>query len=149
MSAVEPRYYVLRDEKLRAWVASFVATAPLGCAVTVEPVKRSGKQNRFLHALISEAVDKGIATDNGRRLTFDEAKVAFVTGWMIEEGHDSDIVAFGGRVIQLRRSTTTLTKPELSRLVEFIYSECALKGVHLSDNVVPLSHGVPVKETGR
>jgi hypothetical protein len=132
MNAVEPRYYVLRDEKLRAWVASFVATAPLGCAVTVEPVKRSGAQNRLLHALISEAVDKGLATDNGRRLTFDEAKVALVTGWMIEEGHDSDIVAFGGRPVQLRRSTATLDKSEFSRLIEFILAECALRGIQLT-----------------
>lgn len=133
MTIVEPRYYVLRDEKLRDWVAAFVQTAPLGCVVTVEPARRSKAQNALLHALISEAVDKGIATDDGRRLTLDEAKVAFVSGWMIEEGHSSDIVAFGGRVVQLRRSTTTLTKDEFSRLVEFIHAECAQRGLPLQD----------------
>ena len=50
----------------------------------------------------------------------EEAKVAFVSGWMIEEGHGSDIVYFGGRPVQLRRSTKTLSKDEFSRLVEFI-----------------------------
>lgn len=133
MTIVEPRYYVLRDEKLRDWVAAFVATAPLGCVVTVEPARRSKAQNRLLHALISEAVEKGIATDTGRRLTLDEAKVAFVTGWMIDEGWESDVVAFGGRAIQLRRSTATLDKAEFSRLIEFIYAECALKGIQLQE----------------
>lgn len=133
MSVVEPRYYVLRDEKLRDWVAAFVQTAPLGCVVTVEPARRSKAQNRLLHSMISEAVGKGLATDTGRRLTLDEAKVAFVTGWMIEEGWESDVIAFGGRAIQLRRSTTTLTKEEFSRLVEFIYAECALRGIPLRE----------------
>jgi hypothetical protein len=137
VTIVEPRYYVLRDEKLRDWVAAFVQTAPLGCVVTVEPARRSKAQNRLLHALITEAVEKGLATDSGRRLTFDEAKVAFVTGWMIEEGWESDVIAFGGRAIQLRRSTTTLTKQEFSSLVEFIYAECALKGIQLSDRHAP------------
>ena len=86
MSAIEPRYYVLHDEKLRSWVALFVLAAPLGCVVMVEPARRSKAQNALLHALISEAVAGGIATDDGRRLTLEEEKVAFVSGWMIEEG---------------------------------------------------------------
>jgi hypothetical protein len=134
VTIVEPRYYVLRDEKLRDWVAAFVQTAPLGCVVTVEPSRRSKAQNALLHALIAEAVKGGIATDDGRRLTLEEAKVAFDSGWMIEEGHGSDIVAFGGRPVQLRHSTRTLTKDEFSRLVEFIHAECAQRGIPLSDH---------------
>jgi hypothetical protein len=133
MSAPDRRYYVLRDEKLREWVASFVLTAPLGCVVTVEPARRSLAQNRLLHALITEAVDKGLATDDGRRLTLEEAKVAFVTGWMIEEGHGSDVIAFGGHPVQLRRSTAALSKDEFSSLVEFIHAACAQRGIPLQE----------------
>ena len=66
MSAIEPHYYVLRDEKPRSWDVSFMLTAPLSCVVTVEPARRSKAQNALLHALISEAVAGGIATDDGR-----------------------------------------------------------------------------------
>ncbi len=97
------------------------------------PHKRTLNQNDFLHALIRQAVKGGLATDDGRRLTFYEAKVAFVTAWMIEEGHHSDIVAFDGHPIQLRRSTTELDKGELSSLAEFIQAKCALRGIQLGD----------------
>lgn len=99
------------------------------------PHKRTLNQNDYLHALIREAVKGGLATDTGRRLTFYEAKVAFVTAWMIEEGHHSDVVAFGGHPIQLRRSTAELNKSELSGLAEFIHASCAERGIKLKDGI--------------
>jgi hypothetical protein len=137
MNAITPlhrhkRVWVLpRDEKRREWIGSAVATSEPGCVVTIDPPRRSLAQNALLHALLSEAVAKGLATDNGRRLTLDEAKTAFVTAWMIHEGHNSDMVAFGGHPVQLRRSTADLSKGEFSELVEFIYSECAHRGIVL------------------
>jgi hypothetical protein len=67
MSAIELCYYVLRNEKLWSWGASFVLTATLGCVVTVEPARRSKAQNALLHALIAEAAAGGIATDDDSR----------------------------------------------------------------------------------
>lgn len=131
MSAVESRSWCLRTETIREWVASFVLTAPLGCYVTVEPERRSLAQNKRLHAMIADAVAGGLATDDGRRLTHEEAKIAFVSGWMIESGEESDIVAFNGRPVQLRRSTTTFTKEELGSLMDFIDAECARRGIPL------------------
>lgn len=93
---------------------------------------RTLPQNAFVHGLIRAAVKGGIATDDGRRLTFYEAKVAFVTAWMIEEGHHSDIVAFAGHPIQLRRSTAELDKSEASALADFIQAECAQRGIVLA-----------------
>jgi hypothetical protein len=133
MSVIEPRSWCLRTETIRAWVASFVLTAPLGCYVAVEPERRSLAQNKRLHAMIADAVDGGIATDDGRRLTQEEAKIAFVSGWMIENGEQSDIIAFNGRPVQLRRSTTTFTKEELGSLMDYIESECAQRGIQLRE----------------
>ena len=131
MSVIEPRSWCLRTADIRAWVASFVLTAPLGCYVTVEPERRSLAQNKRLHAMIADAVAGGLATDDGRRLTHGEAKIAFVSGWMIEAGEESDIVAFNGRPVQLRRSTKTFTKDELGSLMDFIEVECAKRGIQL------------------
>lgn len=118
----ERRTFRLSDEGLRRWVAAFIATAPLGCFVEVRPSTRSLEQNALLHSLIADTVRAGLATDTGRRLTEEEAKVAWVSAWM---GEDSDIVAFGGRPVQLRRSTTTFTKAELASLIDFIEAESA------------------------
>jgi hypothetical protein len=135
MSVVEPRSWVLRNERLREWVASFILTAPLGCRVEIGPEGRSTAQNKRLHGMIADAVAGGFATDDGRRLDLEDTKTAFVTGWMIENGLASDIVLVNGRPVQLRRSTKTFDKAELTSLMDFIESECAKRGIPLrTDN---------------
>lgn len=133
MSAPDSRAWVLGTETQRQFIGSLIATTPAGWVVRLEPPRRSLPQNSLLHALLTEAVDGGLATDTGRRLTIGEAKTAFVTAWMIEEGRGSDIIAFGGQPIQLRRSTTTLTKDEFSSLIEFIRASCAQRGIDLRE----------------
>lgn len=134
MTAADSRSWVLsRSETQRKLIASLVYESEAGWVVKLEPPRRSLDQNRLLHALITEAVEGGFATDSGRRLTVSEAKVAFVTGWMEETGQATDMVMVGGRPVQLRRSTTELTKAELSELVEYIYAECAQRGIQLRE----------------
>lgn len=129
----ERRTFRLSDEKLRAWVASFIATAPLGCYVEVRPRTRSSDQNRRLHAMIRDAVARGFQID-GRRFTEDEAKTLFVSGWMIDQGQGSDIVrGLNDEPVQLRRSTTTFSPDELSSLMDFIDAECAKRGYPLGE----------------
>lgn len=137
MSAPDGRSWVLaRSEMQRNAIAAVVREAEPGWVVKLEPPRRSLSQNALFHALIGEAVQKGLAADDGRRLTTDEAKVALVSAWMMEEGHGSDIVAFGGRAVQLRRSTTTLDKDEFGRLIEFTYMACAEKGIVLGEAAI-------------
>lgn len=127
------RTFRLSDDGLRKWVASFIATAPLGCFVEVRPAVRSDPQNKRLHAMIAEAVAKGFEV-GGRRFTTDEAKTLFVSGWMLENGHGSDIVkGLHDEPVQLRRSTTTFSKAELTSLMDYIDAECAERGFPLSD----------------
>lgn len=94
---------------------------------------RTGPQNNLIHKLIRAAVKGGIATDDGRRLTFYEAKVVLVTAWCIAKDEESDIVIYDGKPIQLRRSTTTFDKSEASEFAEFIHAECAQRGIQLRD----------------
>jgi len=128
-----PRTFRLSSESLRDWVASFVKTAPLGCYVEVRSEARYNLQNRRLHAMIREAVANGFAV-NGRRFTEDEAKTLFVSGWMIEQGFTSDIVrGLNDEPVQLRRSTTTFDKGELTSLMDYIDKECAVRGYPLQE----------------
>lgn len=124
------RFRLVHD-RARELATAAVWRADSGMVVEIKPASRSLDQNALLHALVAEAVKNGLSDDSGRRLTEEEAKVAFVSAWMIEEGHGSDIVAFSGHPVQLRRSTTTLTKAEFSSLVEFIQAACALRGITL------------------
>ena len=133
MSASERKRIVLGSDTHKKFVGSLVACLDRGWVVTLEPPGRTNSQNRTLHMLIADAVAGGLSTDTGRRLNEEEAKVAFVTGWMIENGQPSDVVAFGGRPVQLRRSTTTFDKAELASLIDFIMAECAMRGIPLRD----------------
>ncbi len=134
MSAPDGRSWVLaRSEMQRKLIASVVYESEPGWVVRLEPPRRSLSANALFHALIAEAVKAGLAADDGRRLTTDEAKVALVSAWMMEEGHGSDIVAFGGKAVQLRRSTASLNKDEFGRLIEFTYMACASKGIVLGE----------------
>ncbi len=127
------RTYRLSSPALRDWVASLVKTAPFGTYVDVGPEPRTDPQNKRLHAMIREAVKKGFQMD-GRRFTEDDAKTLFVSGWMIEQGHGSDIVkGLNGEIVQLRRSTTTFDKGELTSLMDYIDKECAERGYPLQE----------------
>lgn len=133
MSATDRRVIVLGSETHRKFVGSLVANLERGWVVTLDPPRRTIPQNSTLHMLIADAVAGGLATDTGRRLTTDEAKVAFVTGWMIENGHPSDVIAFSGHPVQLRRSTTTFDKAEFASLIDYIMAECAHRCIALRD----------------
>ena len=132
MSAPDTKTFVLGDENHRRRVGSIVVDTPPDWLVSISPPRRSIPQNRLLHGLLTEAIKGGLATDDGRRLTIGEARTAFVSGWMDEMGLGSDIVAFGGRAVQLRRSTTELNSSEFSSLVEYIRAECFHRGIVLS-----------------
>ena len=130
---VFPPVVRLANEGMRQRLHRLIDMLPVGWVVRFSAATRSLEQNALLHALISEAVAKGFATDSGRRLTTDDAKTAFVAAWMRENGEDSDIIVMDGHAIQLRRSTTTFTKSEMSSLVEYIYAACAKRGIMLSE----------------
>ena len=133
MSAMERKRILLGSEMHRKFVGSLVASLERGWMVTLDPPRRTIPQNSTLHMIIADAVAGGIATDDGLRLDEEDAKTAFVTGWMIENGMESKIISFNGRPVQLRRSTKTFDKDELSSLIEYIMAECAERGIVLRD----------------
>lgn len=78
MSAADSRSWVLGSNPTqRQLIASLVYESEPGWVVRLEPPRRTVDQNRLLHALLTEAVEGGLATDSGHRLTVDEA-IAFV-----------------------------------------------------------------------
>lgn len=141
MSATERRQILLGSEKHRRHVGDIVAGLDRGYMVTIDPPMRTIPQNSTLHMLIADAVAGGLATDSGRRLTTEEAKTAFVTGWMRDNGEPDDLIAFSGHSVQLRRSTTTFNKAELASLIDYVLSECAQRGIPVRDPEVQPATG--------
>lgn len=133
MSAPDRLTFELHSKEDRAKAVDAVSRALKGYVVVIRPAGRTLDQNARLHAMIAAAVKGGIATDAGRRLDEEDAKTAFVTGWMIENGMPSDIVVFNRRPLQLRRSTKDFSKEELSSLMDFIEAECAQRGIQLGE----------------
>lgn len=131
MSASDRRTFEIHTKEDRAEAVAAVSRALKGYVVVIRPAGRSLDQNARLHAMIADAVRGGLSTDGGRRLDETDAKTAFVTGWMIENGMESDIVVFNKRPVQLRRSTTDFSKEELASLMDFIEAECATRGIKL------------------
>lgn len=142
MSAEQLRFE-LETKEDRAAAVQAVARALKGYVVIIRPAGRTLDQNARLHAMIAAAVKGGFCTDAGRPLDEEDAKTAFVTGWMIENGEPSDVIVFNRRPIQLRRSTRKFTRAELSSLMTFIEAECAERGIDLA------KHGVTFKEDGK
>lgn len=133
MSAPEQLRFELETKEDRAAAVAAVSRALKGYVVIIRPAGRTLDQSARLHAMIRAAVKGGLATDGGRVLDEEDAKTAFVTAWQIEAGHPSDVVVFNQRPIQLRRSTTTFSREELSSLMTFIEAECAARGIDLGD----------------
>lgn len=117
----------------RARAVDLVRRATKGLVIEIREPRRTSRQNRLLHALLEEVVEGGLATDDGRRLTFDEAKTALVTAWMIENGDNSDMVLFLNHPIQLRPPTDKLKKAPFSSLIDFIHAVCAMRGIQLRE----------------
>jgi|GEM_PF-4071869 len=123
----------LQTPEDRARAVDLVRRATKGLVIEIGEPRRNSRQNRLLHALLEEVVEGGLATDDGRRLTVEEAKTALVTAWMIEHGGDSDMVIFLDHPIQLRPSTTRLRKKGFSSLIDFIHAVCAMRGIQLRE----------------
>ncbi len=133
MSATDRLTFELETKEDRAAAVSAVSRALKGYVVVIRPAGRTLDQNARLHAMIAAAVKGGFSTDGGRRLDEEDAKTAFVSGWMIDNGEESDMVVFNKRPVQLRRSTRKFTKAELTSLMDFIEAECAQRGIDLGE----------------
>lgn len=133
MGAPDRLTFELHTKEDRARAVEAVRRALRGFVVIIRPAGRTLDQSARLHAMIREAVKGGFCTDGGRLLDEEDAKTAFVTGWMIENGEESDIIVFNKRPIQLRRSTRKFTKEELSSLMDFIEAECAARGIPVGE----------------
>lgn len=128
-----PREFRLSDEKLRAWVASFVATAPLGTYVEVRGTKRSDPQNKALHAALQEIAQQ--MTWHGLKFNVTTWKRLCTAAWLRELGETPELIpALDGKGFDIiYEPTSKMTKAQVSELLEWIYHFGAQNGVTFKD----------------
>jgi hypothetical protein len=119
----ERKFFILAHPEARRRAMAAVAEAPEGHTVTVKPATRSGEQNSKLWALLGELAAQ--VNWHGQRLTDAEWKDVLTAGLKrhkVVPGIDGGFVVLGS-------STSRMTKPELSELIELIYAFGAQQGV--------------------
>lgn len=123
----------LVHDAARNGACAAVKAAPQGHVVTIRPANRSLEQNNRLHALLSDIAKSRKMVLAGRAIDdLDDLKCLFVSAWRMETGQPSEAVeGLWGEVVQLRRSTASMSKEELAELMAMIEVWAAQHGVEL------------------
>lgn len=111
--------WVLGSETHRRLIGSMVATAQPGWVVRLEPPRRTKDASAAFHAMLGEISKSGVPVCDQIGRDIDDLKTIFVSLWMRATGRtSSEVKGLAGEPVQLRRSTTTFTKQEMSELIE-------------------------------
>ncbi len=125
---------VIRGSADRALVARWASQAPAGTRVHFKSAKRTTDQNSRMWAMLTD-----VATQlewHGRRLRADDWKLVFLDGLKRELRIVPNLDGTG--FVNLGRSSSDLSKAEMSDLMELIAAFGARHGVQFHDpSIVP------------
>ena len=108
-----------------------VMRAPLGHVVTVRPPTRSTEQNAALHRLL-QAIVKARYKWAGRTWSIDDWRTLMVSAHSKATNRPGEIVpGLENEFVALRRSTTRMSKAELSSLIDYVSAWCAQNNISL------------------
>ena len=108
----------------RAAAIRRIHEAPDDHVVTIKAPTRTLEQNALLHAILAKIAKKEEYLGKPRSVDF--WKGLFVSGWEIATGKKPQIVpGLEGEFINIRQSTTTMSRRQLTELVEYIEAWCA------------------------
>lgn len=113
-----PRFRLAHDQA-RQLATAAVWRAPEGWTVDIKPPRRSLDQNAAFHAMLTEISKSGVAVCGEAGRDTEDLKTIFVSLWMrLKERPSAEVTGLDGEPVQLRRSTTTFSKSEMSELIE-------------------------------
>ena len=118
---------VLYSDAMRAKAIDWIRRAPKETRVEFKGPKRSLPQNDRLHAMITDIASQ--MGWHGQRLSVADWKIVFLSALKQEVRIVPNIDGTG--FVQLGRSTSDLSKQEMSDLFEIIEAFCAKHGVKL------------------
>jgi hypothetical protein len=124
------RAVVILDSKpRREQAARWCMNAPAGCRVEFKEAKRTTDQNAIMWASLTEIARQ--VPWHGVRLSADDWKIIFLAGLNQEMRIVPNIE--GNGFVQLGRSSSDLSKDEMSQLIELIFAFGAKHGVEFHD----------------
>ena len=106
--------------RARELAVKAVSEAPEGYVVTVKPEGRNLEQNARLHAMLADIVKARTVWD-GETHDIEFWKGLAVSGWAIATKAEGQVVrGIEGEIVLIRRSTTGMTKKELTSLLDYL-----------------------------
>lgn len=120
---------ILNSDRERQRVATWAQNVPAGTRVEFKEVKRSLPQNSIMWALLTEIARQ--LPWHGIRLSPDDWKLIFLDALKREVRMVPNID--GNGLVNLGRSSSDLSKNEMTDLIEIIYAFGAKHGVGFQD----------------
>jgi hypothetical protein len=121
---------ILTDRATRERAASWCLNAPPGCRVEFKEAKRSPEQNALMWALLTEVARQ--VEWHGLKLSADDWKLIFLASLHQEMRLVPNIDGTG--FVNLGRSSSDLSKGEMTDLIELILMFGAQRGVEFADH---------------
>lgn len=118
----------ITDKASRDKAALWLSRAPVGMRVTFQEARRSVDQNDLMWSLLGEVSIQ--ARHHGQKLSPEDWKVLFMAGLSTELRIVPNLDGSG--FIPLGRSSSKLSKDEMSQLIELIMAWGAQNGVTFS-----------------
>ena len=106
-----------------------VSEAPEGYWVTLKEEGRNLEQNARLHAMLADIVKAKTIWD-GETHDIEFWKGLVVSGWAIATKAEGQVVrGIEGEIVLIRRSTASMTKKELTSLLDYLEAFMAKRGI--------------------
>lgn len=122
---------VIRTERDRQRAISWASKAPQGCRIDFKEAKRTCDQNAKMWVMLSEVASQ--VRYHGLRLSPDDFKLLFLDALKREVRMVPNLD--GNGFVSLGRSSSDLSKSEMSDLIELIHEFGARHGVIFKDEV--------------
>ncbi len=122
---------VLDDSFVREKAKRWIDQAPAGTRVEYKAPKRSLEQNAMMWACLTEVADQ--VTHHGLKLTTEDWKLIFIDALKRENRIAPNLEGTG--FVSLGRSTSDLSKEEMTDMIELILAFGAKHGVVFKDSL--------------
>ena len=130
---------VLAGKRERAKAAHWIAIAPINTRVEFKAPKRTLAQNDRMWAMLTDIAEQ--VRWHGQRLTADDFKLIFLAGLKQELRIVPNLNGDG--FVQLGRSSSDLSREEMSDLIELMAEWGARNGVQFHDSEGPVRANNP------
>ena len=112
-----------------------ISEAPEGYWVMLKPEGRNLEQNARLHAMLADIVKARTVWD-GETHDIEFWKGLVVSGWAIATKAEGQVVrGIEGEIVLIRRSTASMTKKELTSLLDYLEAFMVKRGIPMRGGV--------------